>query len=161
MHQSDFHNLMEKWRFLKKGEIVIGADSRLSFSLKEQCFDCGYVYLWVEVGESDHVVRYVGKAGGTLEARCRQHEGGFAGGSKTGVGHADRLRKGLVTSRRYLVFGRKSDSGTIADQAGICMSSVEELAFILKFQEAFGKDALWNFAKSRSQKPNQSRIGVD
>ena len=50
----------------------------------------GWVYLWIAIDrQSSFNVRYVGKAGKSLKARCTQHEGGFKGGSTKGVRHAD------------------------------------------------------------------------
>lgn len=131
---------MTRFGFSKVGEISLLQD-RLVFDLTNPGDNCGLVYLWVEVSGVTSTVVYVGKAGGTLQERCKQHGSGFRH-SAPGRAHSDRLRRGIGENKRYEIYARKSDTNQILGESGISMACVEELALIQKFKPA------WNASKS-------------
>ena len=105
----------------------------------------GWVYLWIAIdGQGSFNVRYVGKAGKSLKDRCTQHEGGFKGGSKKGVRHAERLKEYLSegNDRQVLVLVRKSPDVTVLDEPDVSLCEVEERAMLMKMRR-LGAD-LWN-----------------
>jgi hypothetical protein len=105
----------------------------------------GWVYLWIAIDrQSSFNVRYVGKAGKSLKARCTQHEGGFKGGSTKGVRHAEYLREFLTKGddRQVLVFARKSPEATILDEPLVSFCEAEERAMLMKMRRLGAK--LWN-----------------
>ena len=139
MNKQEFQSLTIKYNFIEVGEIVFRNDS-LGFALTEKNSDKGFVYLWVEISNSNYNVVYVGKAGKTLKDRCNQHTGGFNGGSITGKKNADLISKGLMSGNRYLVYARKSPLMSICDEY-VPSECIEELAFIKKLS-----GSLWNRA---------------
>lgn len=105
----------------------------------------GWVYLWIAIDrQSSFNVRYVGKAGKSLKARCTQHEGGFKGGSAKGVKNAESLREFLTKGddRQVLVFARKSPEATILDEPLVSLCEAEERAMLMKMRRLGAK--LWN-----------------
>lgn len=124
--------MFEQFSFIKYSDIELVSDMP---SFTNTCFDKreGYVYLWVEKSSSGSSIVYVGKAGKTLDKRCRQHKGGFKN-STTGKKHAERFRKGISLGYRYELHARKSESQSICGEHDIPMECVEELAFIKKFR---------------------------
>lgn len=135
MNEVDFLSTVGCFGFEKAGEISLRG-GHLIFDLANVRSECGFVYLWVEISEATASVVYVGKAGGTLQERCKQHAGGFRR-STPGRAHADRLRQGIGENKRYAVYARKSETKDILGESGISMACVEELAFILKFRPAW------------------------
>lgn len=110
-----------------------------------QCNVHGWVYLWIAIDrQSSFNVLYVGKAGKSLKARCTQHEGGFNGGSSTGVRNAEYLREFLTKGddRQVLVFARKSPEATILDEPQVSLCEAEERAMLMKMRRLGAK--LWN-----------------
>ena len=94
--------LLERFAFEKVGEIAL-RDGYLKCNLSgPTSLDCGFVYLWIEVSGATMTVVYVGKAGGTLVERCKQHDAGFKR-SSPGVAHAGRLRQGIGENKGYAI----------------------------------------------------------
>lgn len=129
----DFQTVMVQFGFEKAGSIVVDGQHRLAFALDDQSSEHGFVYLWVEATRQDRRVVYVGKAGKTLRARCRQHEGGFRGRGGPGAAHARRLFAGLSEQKHYEIWARKSGVVSLFDVSALSMACVEELAFIEMF----------------------------
>jgi hypothetical protein len=105
----------------------------------------GWVYLWIAIDrQSSFNVRYVGKAGKSLKARCTQHEGGFKGGSTKGVRHAERLKQYLSEGedRQVLVFARKSPDVMVLDEPLVSLCEAEERAMLMKLRRLGA--TLWN-----------------
>ena len=116
---------------VRVGEITMVND-QLQFELTVVSKDVGFVYVWVEHSSDDSSVVYVGKAGNTLHVRCNQHTSGFRN-SKTGQKHANRIRLGIRSGKRYFVYARKSQVSEVLGEINIPMESVEELALIRMF----------------------------
>ena len=70
----------------------------------------GYVYLWVEEDPASKTIKYIGEAGGTMRARCKQHEAGFrsTSGSPTGKKLAQKILDGVAIGKRYRVYGQSA-----------------------------------------------------
>ena len=97
MTEAEFSATAERFGFKKVGDISL-RDEHPIFKLDGLSDERGFVYIWVEISGSASTVVYVGKAGGTLLARCKQHNGGFKR-SSPGRAHADRLRRGLAENK--------------------------------------------------------------
>jgi len=150
MNEREFLSTMTEFAFIKVGQIRLDGGNRPSFDLEitnslTALQPHGFVYLWVEISEKLLEIVYVGMAGKTVLARCRQHEGGFRR-SSTGMAHADRLRDGSRQGKRYEVWARKSGEISLFGVEGLSLASVEEMAFIKKFGRDLGRDQLWNSA---------------
>lgn len=140
MNNIDFQAFAKEYNFIEAAEISCKND-RFSFNYKTVDNEQGFVYLWVEVSKQSYTVVYVGKAGKTLKDRCRQHLGGFHGGSSAGKDNARLLRLGIDNGNRYFLYARKSPMISICGEDNIHSECVEELAFIKKL-----KLNLWNRA---------------
>jgi hypothetical protein len=105
----------------------------------------GWVYLWCHESPGQPLkVVYVGKAGKALEQRCRQHVGGFRGGSKKGVENARSIRQALsadAASAMHL-YARMSPTAEILGEGGVSLCEAEERAMILKLRRL--GQTLWN-----------------
>ena len=95
--------------------------------------------MWIEQIHDNRKVVYVGKAGKSILERCKQHEGGFNGGSETGKEHATRIRKGIKEGKSYYLFVRKSDEMTVMDEVNVSMCSIEEIALIKQLSPDWNK----------------------
>jgi hypothetical protein len=137
MNEIEFLSIMDQFAFAEIGKISL-TGGRPIFELANPGNECGFVYLWVEISGQTFAVVYVGKADGTLQARCKQHTNGFRH-DPTGQAHADRFQKGISENKRYVVCARKSETKDVLGGNGVSMAGVEELAFIQKFRP------LWNF----------------
>lgn len=125
--------------FSKIGSIILDTKQEPNFLLTTKYNEFGWVYLWLEVCITEAKIVYVGKAGKTLHERCRQHVGGFKGGSTTGSAHAARISAGIKNGKRYELWSKKSDIVTLFGEQNISMAEVEEKAFIQKFQPIWNK----------------------
>jgi hypothetical protein len=135
MTEAGFSATAEQFGFKKVGEISLRDDHPI-FNLDGSSDGGGFVYLWVEISGSASTVVYVGKAGGTLLDRCKQHSGGFKH-SSPGRAHAHRLRRGIAENKRYAIYARKSETQDMFGERGISMACVEEQAFIKKFRPSW------------------------
>jgi len=97
----------------------------------------GYVYLWVETSSNKVSIKYVGKAGKTMRARCTQHQNGFKH-SKTGQKHSSNILAGINANKTYHVYYRESSVRKLLGEK-VPMCSVEELAFITKLNPCWNK----------------------
>jgi len=143
--------------FRRAGHIVVDEEGVIVFCLEEpyrrngvNATRRGWVYAWIAEAMQDgnpfQQVLYVGKAGGSLLARCKQHEGGFAGGSLTGLRHAERIFTYLAEhpTHRIGVFARKSAELTILGMPSVSACEIEERAVIMRcLREG---QAVWNTA---------------
>lgn len=122
---------MTKYAFEKMGEIS-QLKGRPKFEFSKKSDDCDLVYLWTEITNQKYIIVYVGMTGKTLKARCHQHKRGFSG-STTGRQHSNRIINGINEGKNYEVYARKAGASEVLDENSISMASVEELAFIRKF----------------------------
>jgi len=100
----------------------------------------GHVYFWLQNVNGTLSVVYVGKAGKTMEDRCKEHLSGFKGTSKSlaGMRHAENLRIGNNKDYSYHVYARKSDIKEVLGEQ-ISIHSAEEEALIKKFSPPWNK----------------------
>ena len=123
------------------------------------------VYAWVspidEDGERFRLL-YVGKAGGGLAERLRQHEGGFKSG--TGRKNYDLINTVLSSGKEIFIYQRVSDLVEILGQK-ISIYSSEEEALCDRFapvwnraQFAKGSRVLSKSKKSKKEKVVESQI---
>lgn len=125
--------------FSKAGDVVLDTKRGPHFALAMEPVGHGWVYIWLEMSESAARVVYIGKAGKTLHERCRQHVGGFRGGSTTGSAHAVRICAGIASGKRYELWSRRAAVVMLFGEHDISLADVEEKAFIQKFRPAWNK----------------------
>ena len=136
MTKKEFDAFNQTYRFDYYADIKESKDkTHADYSDLPDWEKTGWVYLWVEEDNSEVKVVYVGKAGKTMRDRCKDHVGGFKGGSKTGKKHSDNILAGIATKKHYCVYARKS--GAILDD--------EEQAFIQKLNPP------WNTKKGKKK----------
>jgi hypothetical protein len=139
--------------FRYAGEILRNHDDGgISFNLQENYIGQGtlasahgWVYLWIKVNTGGRFdICYVGKAGRTLMDRCKQHEGGFRGGSTRGVALANLISEYLKSNVHMgiHVYARKSLNQTILDEKDVSTCEIEERAMIQKLRRLGA--ILWN-----------------
>ena len=75
---------------------------------------------------------YVGKAGKTIRERCRQHKGGFNGGSKTGIANAEKIIAEISKGNTIAIYLRHSEQKTLFE-VEVSLCEAEEKALIKKF----------------------------
>lgn len=138
MDTESFLSVVDEYNFAKAGEICC-SNGQVRFVLSGQHTGDGFVYMWVELFDQQFHIVYVGMAGKTLKARCRDHKRGFTN-SSTGKAHFIRFKAGFEAEKKYEIYARKPELGEILGESQIPMLCVEELAFIKKFQP------LWNSA---------------
>lgn len=139
---------LDRYGFAEAGDIVLSDSGIPGFRLTADWQRSGLrgqhqglVYLWVDVTNSDYKIKYVGKAGKTLQKRLSEHVGGFRGGSKTGVQNAHRICECLDQDRTLKVYARPSPVIVINDEM-LNSYSIDEESFIVKFRKQ-GHE-LWN-----------------
>lgn len=141
-------SVLRNYGFTEAGDIIVSDTGVPAFDLRPEWCKSGtlgrhqgLVYLWVDVTDSEFNIKYVGKAGKTLQKRLSEHVGGFRGGSKTGVKNAHRICETKEQGRTLKVYARLSQMITINDEL-LNSYSIDEESFIVKFRN-MGFE-LWN-----------------
>jgi hypothetical protein len=116
---------LQELEFTYAGKINRSSDDgTLSFNIGEQVDSNykGWVYLWVKVDNTGCFdICYVGKAGFSFHERCRQHAGGFKGGSRKGLANATHIDTWLRDSsqRALHIYARKSPTKEILNEPAV------------------------------------------
>lgn len=133
--------------FHRVGQIAITGDHPVPLA-DDDCSWVGGVYAWVAHSKDSAELLYIGKAGSTLRRRCRQHENGFNGKSKSKAG----LRNGAYLAGRLssgdtvTIWGRESERIELFG-VRVSLHSTEEEALIRKFNPPLNRAA-----KSKEQR---------
>jgi hypothetical protein len=122
------------------GEVVI-TDGLVRFCPRTTVKDrrTGFTYVWAERNKAGLLVDplYIGKAGKTLSKRFRDHQGGFDGGSTSGVRLATNIKASVAAGSQILVWVRHAEIIPVLGQP-ISFCHIEEPALILAWKP------LWN-----------------
>ena len=109
------------------------------------------VYCWVERNQAGHEeIIYVGKFGGSLPKRFREHRGGFRGGSKSGVKKAAYIFESLDNGDTINIFAKASAQSDISYtdilnntiQTTVTTESTDEISMIEYVTAQQGKPVL-------------------
>ncbi len=135
----DLQKDLEIFKFTRKGEIIINEKSNHPvFKYDESEKLEGNVYMWIEeIKEKPSRILYIGKAGKTVLKRCREHIGGFRGGSNKGKKNAKELLKILETGTKIGIYSRHSEIKTVLGQSNISLCEAEEKALINRYKDTF------------------------
>ena len=110
--------------------------NRIILTAQKNCTWKQGIYAWVEVTTEGCPISvlYVGKAGKTLKARCRQHTDGLANAkSKVGRRNARALREAFERDNSVVIYARKSATARIFEQTVTLNDAEEEAAnYVLK-----------------------------
>ncbi|GEM_PF-3329045 len=111
-------------------------------SSDEACRWIGGVYAWVAHREQIAEILYIGKAGATLRQRCRQHQSGFKGASRSlaGLRNGAYLAAALQAGDRISIWGRESGIIQLFGQS-VSLCSTEEEALIARFNPPLNRGA--------------------
>lgn len=132
---------LEMCGFSKVGQIEMVGDYPVP-STEVSCCWSGGVYAWVAHRERTTEILYVGKAGATLHQRCRQHQGGFNGKSKSkaGLRNGAYLTATLQAGDKISIWGRESPRIELFGQS-VSLFSTEEEALIARFAPPLNRSA--------------------
>lgn len=144
---TDVMDMLQYYKFHEAGLLTLSESGVPEFQLNPVWYKsgalgshCGVVYLWLDITD-ESAVKYVGKAGKTLQKRLSEHVGGFRGGSKTGLRNAALITHCLSQNGCIKVFARHSGMMQVNDEM-INSYSIDEESFIMKFRN-MGFE-LWN-----------------
>lgn len=140
-------NQIKNLSFKKIGNILRNADD-LVFDIDDDAKNdirTGWVYIWAKSHSHDNdffEIAYIGKAGGTLLSRCKQHQNGFRNSAR-GQTLAGNINEYLTGENNTLeVYARKSESIKIFEIDGVSLCEAEECAIIIQCLKS--RVEIWN-----------------
>ena len=112
------------------------------------------VYAWCGVKQNSREILYVGKAGGGVDVRLNQHEGGFKN-SKTGQKNLQLLLGKSAQGYAIEVYSRKAETINIFG-VETSLYSTEEEAFINLLSPQWNRASVKRIEKTSNGQPSQS-----
>jgi len=112
------------------------------------------VYAWCGVKQNSREILYVGKAGGGVDMRLNQHEGGFKN-SKTGQKNLQLLLEKTAQGYAIEVYSRKAETINIFG-VETSLYSTEEEAFINLLSPQWNRASVKRIEKTSQGQPAQS-----